>query len=135
MRLFKKLVAKHGPELVGDVEQHTIDETRELFSQPRFEQRDLAGVKTYLWDTLAEGFEFECVEDTPEKLSYRVRRCYLAEAVKKHDLPEVGFAFYCAWDEGFCEGLNPKIRFTRTKTLMQGGDCCDHTYELDVSDS
>jgi len=31
---------------------------------------------------------------------------------------------------GFCEGLNPAIEFTRTKTLMQGDDCCDHAYAL-----
>jgi hypothetical protein len=28
------------------------------------------------------------------------------------------------------QGLDPAIRFTRTKTLMMGDDRCDHAYEL-----
>ncbi len=59
-----------------------------------------------------------------------MNRCFPAEAAAKHKMPELGYAFYCAWDEGFCQGLNPKIRFTRTKVLMNGDVCCNHTYEL-----
>ena len=39
---------------------------------------------------------------------------------------ELGFAYYCAYDYGFCQGLNPALQFSRTKTLMQGADSCDH---------
>jgi len=131
MRLFAKLITKHGPELVDDVKNHIIEETAARFAETEFDQRDLAGVKAYLWEGLGTGFSFECVEDSPSRLSYRVHRCFLAEAAAKHNLPELGYAFYCAWDEGFCRGLNPRIKFTRTQTLMQGDPCCDHTYQLD----
>jgi len=43
---------------------------------------------------------------------------------------DIGSAFYCAYDYGFCSGLNPHIVFSRTKTLMSGDDCCNHNYEL-----
>jgi hypothetical protein len=53
-----------------------------------------------------------------------------AELAKKIGGEEIGFALTCAWDYGFCRGLNPEIKFTRTKTLMMGDDCCNHTYRL-----
>jgi hypothetical protein len=56
-----------------------------------------------------------------------------ADEFRKHAAAEVGYSFYCCWDYGFCQGLNPHIKFTRTKTLMQGDDCCDHTYDLAAS--
>ncbi len=130
MVLFEKLIAKYGEGIIRDVEANTIEETRKLYQGSRFTQRDLAGVKAYLWDHLTEGFEFTAVEDTPQRLAYRVTSCFLAETVAEQGRPELGHAFYCAWDEGFCSGLNPAIKFTRTKTLMRGDDCCNHTYEL-----
>jgi hypothetical protein len=51
--------------------------------------------------------------------------------MRRHDAAEIGYAFYCAWDDGFCRGLNPKMTFTRTRTLMRGDDGCDHTYTLE----
>ncbi|MCP4898919.1 MAG: L-2-amino-thiazoline-4-carboxylic acid hydrolase [bacterium] len=128
--LFEKLVAKYGEEIIRDVEDNTIGEARKRFEEPRFTDRGLTGVKAYLWDQMSEGFEFTVVEDTPQKLEYRVSACFLADTVGEHDRPDLGHAFYCAWDEGFCQGLNPRIRFTRSKTLMNGDECCNHTYEL-----
>jgi len=59
-----------------------------------------------------------------------VTRCFLADEAAAHGMPELAHAFYCAWDEGFCQGLSPKISFIRTQTLMNGDPCCDHAYEL-----
>jgi hypothetical protein len=60
----------------------------------------------------------------------KARKCPYAEAMRRHGAAELGFAYSCAYDIGFCQGLNPAIRFTRTKTLMMGDSICDHTYEL-----
>jgi hypothetical protein len=131
MRLFTRLVKKYGDELVSDVETATIEDIRNRMQRPDIVDRGLEGVKAYLWDTLGHGFEFDVVEDTPTALEYRVTRCHLAEAVAEHGgTPELGHAFYCAWDLGFCQGLNPDIRFTRDQTLMQGDSCCNHRYEV-----
>jgi hypothetical protein len=134
MRLFKKLVAKYGSGIVTDVEAHTIEQTRERMQAADLERRDLAAVKSLLWDDLGEGFTFRCVEDTPTRLAYEVTGCFLATEVARHDAARLGQAFYCAWDIGFCQGLNPRIRFTRTKTLMAGDPVCNHTYELPAAD-
>jgi hypothetical protein len=72
-------------------------------------------------------------QQTPDFLKLRVTQCLFADAMRKHGAAKVGLAFYCAYDFGFCEGLNPKIDFARTKTLMEGDAFCDHAYELKIS--
>jgi fumarate reductase iron-sulfur subunit len=90
-------------------------------------------MKTLLWDRLGPpSFVYELLEKTEETMHFRVSHCFIAEEMRKHGAPEIGFALFCASDYGYCQGLNPRIKFTRTKTLMQGDDCCNHAYELKV---
>ncbi|UCG88709.1 MAG: L-2-amino-thiazoline-4-carboxylic acid hydrolase [Gemmatimonadota bacterium] len=35
-------------------------------------------------------------------------------------------------DFTMCRGFNPNIRMERTKILMQGHDCCNHRWILEV---
>ncbi|MFW9789019.1 MAG: L-2-amino-thiazoline-4-carboxylic acid hydrolase, partial [Candidatus Thorarchaeota archaeon] len=37
---------------------------------------------------------------------------------------------FCNEDEHIVAGFNPSIKFSRTKTLMEGHDCCDHCYVM-----
>lgn len=128
--LFKKLVAEHGPEILATVAQHTSDQARDAMQAAELERRDLQGVLDALWNNVGEDLDVTIEERTPTRLVMRVTHCVWAEMFRAQDAANVGFAFFCAYDEGFCQGLNPAITFTRTKTLMQGDDCCDHTYEL-----
>lgn len=131
IKLIKKLVEKYGKGLIDVIKQHTIDETSNRYQEAKIPKRDLEAVKKYLWDALdSNRFQFVKVKDTPEYLEFKVTRCLLAEIAKQIDGGEIGFALNCAWDYGFCRGLNPEIKFTRTKTLMMGDDCCNHTYRL-----
>ncbi|TFH07921.1 MAG: hypothetical protein E4H14_07485 [Candidatus Thorarchaeota archaeon] len=41
-----------------------------------------------------------------------------------------GYSLYCVDDEYMVMGFNPKMEFTRSKTLMEGHDCCNHCYRL-----
>ena len=130
MKIIKKLKEKYGEELVEIVKQNTIDNTTGNFKNRNIEKRDLSAVKKLLWDNLEEGFEFTVVKDTPDFLEYKVTKCYLAEISKELKATDIGFALHCSWDYGFCKGVNPDIEFIRTKTLMEGNDCCNHTYKL-----
>jgi len=130
IKTIQPLQEKYGQELVSVLKENTIKRTTETFKKRNIERRDLTAVKNILWNSLEQGFEFEVVHDTPQHLEYKVTRCYLAELANELNAPEVGFALHCAWDYGFCRGLNPDIQFTRTKTLMKGDDCCNHYYKL-----
>lgn len=126
----KALVARFGPGVVDTIRDLTISRAKGWLEAAKLERRDLEAVKTTLWNNLGPRFDVSVVEDTPTRLQYEVRKCPLAEAMRRHGAPEIGFAYHCAFDIGYCQGLNPAIRFTRTKTLMMGDAICNHTYEL-----
>ena len=131
IRLLRKLRDKFGEEVVSLTRDHTADRIEKQYSSMEIEKRDLSAVKSLLWDGLpVNQFTVENIVDTEEHLEYRVKRCSIADAIRSLNEPELGYAVVCAWDDGFCKGINPDIKFTRSKTLINGDDCCNHSYEL-----
>ncbi len=129
-RYLKPLVERFGPGVLEEVRQVTIAEARRSMQEAPLTSRGLEAVKTALWDHLGPDFEYQVVEETDETLRFRVTQCPIAARMRDLGAPEIGFAYYCAYDYGFCQGLNPDIVFERTKTLMSGDDHCNHGYVL-----
>ncbi len=129
-RLFRKLVDEFGAEVLEIVAKNVVEETRERLQGAELDTRNLDTVMEILWNQMGDNADFTVEEQTPENLRLKVTRCFIADEMRARDAADIGLAFYCAYDEGFCQGLNPAIKFTRTKTLMAGDDCCNHTYEL-----
>ncbi|HVN24570.1 MAG TPA: L-2-amino-thiazoline-4-carboxylic acid hydrolase [Syntrophorhabdales bacterium] len=73
----------------------------------------------------------ETIEATPRKLSTNVFRCKYAEMYRRHGLEDVGYLLSCGRDFALMEGFNPRIKLTRTQTVMEGAPFCDMrwTYE------
>lgn len=70
----------------------------------------------------------EMVEDTPQAFEVRVTECLWAKTFREMGAADVGDALICHRDYGDCQGFNPKITVSRSKTLMQGDDCCNHRF-------
>ena len=68
------------------------------------------------------------IEDLPEYLCFDVTRCDYAALYKKLGFEDIGTAFSCSRDPAFIKGFDDSFEFIRTKTLMEGGDCCDFCY-------
>ena len=64
-----------------------------------------------------------CGGERPELLKLRVTKYLFADEMQRLAAADIGSAFYCAHDHGARGGLDPAIRFARTKTLMSGNDC------------
>jgi hypothetical protein len=75
--------------------------------------------------------EMETVEVTPRKLAINVVRCKYAEMYREHGLEEFGYLLSCGRDFALMEGFNPKMRFTRTQTIMEGGPFCDFRFSME----
>jgi predicted ArsR family transcriptional regulator len=91
-------------------------------------KNDIRGLTEFLWEPLREeGFEFTC-EQTVQGYQLKVTRCPVAEIAKALGLEKWGYMFHCMGDESICEGYNPAIGMTRTKTLMEGDEYCNHLY-------
>ena len=80
--------------------------------------------------TKDDALEIEIIEQTDEAFSFDVTRCRYAELYEKLGILELGTSLSCARDFALINGFNPNITLRRTKTLMQGADCCDFRYRV-----
>jgi hypothetical protein len=74
---------------------------------------------------------FDVVENTPKALELKVTECLWAQTYRGANAGDLGYVLICHGDYASAEGFNPKMRMIRTKTLMQGQDCCNHRYVLE----
>jgi hypothetical protein len=81
--------------------------------------------------TREDALKVEIHEQNKEKFCFHVTRCRYAEMYKELGLLEFGVVLSCGRDLALIQGFNPKIKFTRTQTIMEGADLCDFCYELD----
>ena len=78
----------------------------------------------------AGSHEWRKLEDTEKRQAYRFTRCMWAEIFAELDALDIGF-WLCEGDAPMASAFNPAIGFRRTKTLMEGDDCCDHIFYLE----
>lgn len=71
------------------------------------------------------------LEDTARHFGFDVTRCRYAEMYEALGMKDLGFCLSCARDGAFAEGFNPRIRFSRTQTLMEGATHCDFRFALE----
>lgn len=128
--LFRNLIKSYGSGMIDVIRENTVSQAAERLRTAEIPVRDLNAILESLWYHTEYTHSYSVEEHTGRLLKLRVTRCLFAEEMRKHKAEEIGDAFYCAYDYGFCHGLNPDISFSRSKTLMKGHDCCDHSYTL-----
>jgi hypothetical protein len=71
----------------------------------------------------------EIVTDTPKVFELKVTECVWAKVFRDAGLGgQLGHAAVCNMDFYWPTAFNPDFKMERTKTLMQGHDCCNHRY-------
>lgn len=81
-----------------------------------------------LW-TAEDALRIEVVQSTAERFDFNVVKCRYAETYKAMGLAELGAVLSCSRDGAFCEGYDPKLKLTRTQTIMGGATHCDFRYQ------
>jgi hypothetical protein len=72
----------------------------------------------------------EILELTEKRFTFNVYRCRYAEMYHHLGVTELGKVFSCDRDFALIEGYNPRIRLTRTQTIMEGAELCDFCFEM-----
>ncbi len=75
--------------------------------------------------------EFDLTEQTEKILSFNVKRCLYAELYDQMGIKEYGECLSCCRDEAFIQGFNPRIKLSRSQTIMQGATICDFRFTLE----
>ena len=69
---------------------------------------------------------YEIVEETDKAVQLKITECLWAKTFREAKASDIGYAAICYSDYAWTSAFNPKMRFIRTKTLMQGHDCCNN---------
>ena len=102
---------EHWTKIAQQVENHTIEDFIHL-----------------LWAPLPSiGFEFT-IEQREDGTQMSCSRCPIYDLAQATGGAEWLYLIECGRDFHNVSAFNPKIGFRRTKTLMEGHDCCDHFY-------
>ncbi len=72
---------------------------------------------------------------TKQRLEYDIVHCAYADMYKEMGLAHIGDLLSCNRDGTFCIGYNPKMKLTRTQTIMEGAKHCDFRYRMDGEES
>jgi len=91
-------------------------------------ERTIMDLIQLLWEPLKNfGFNFT-IEEHEDGTQVTCTRCPWAIMFKTLGAEKWGYVLQCAADRTLVERFNPEIGFKRSKTLMEGDDCCDHFY-------
>jgi hypothetical protein len=74
---------------------------------------------------------FQVIEDTPQAFEIKVTECLWAKTYRDLYAGDLGYILSCYADFTSAKKFNPKMRMIRTKTLMQGDDCCNNRYVIE----
>jgi len=80
-----------------------------------------------------DALHFEVLTETADRFDYDVTKCRYAEMYLSMGLGEIGSLLSCQRDGSFCQGYDRRIKMTRTRTIMEGGESCDFRYSMPPS--
>ncbi len=70
--------------------------------------------------------EREVVEDSDTAFELKITKCLWEKVYREADATDIGYSIVCHTDFATAEASKQKL--IRTKTLMQGDDCCNHRW-------
>jgi hypothetical protein len=137
--VYEVLKTSHGKaaamQAIGDAVRRSSIEQAQRFAA---EMDRPTSLQTFidisaLWQA-EDALKIEVQQQTETLYAFNVVRCRYAEMYREMGLGEIGHLLSCQRDGTFCEGYDPKLKFERTQTLMQGASHCDfrYTYETDA---
>ena len=131
VKAVRAIKAKYGDEGVETIhkvfKEHAIERGRKMTRGA--ESNTLKAFCSALETGCTGSHEWIKLEDTDKRQSYRFTRCLWAEIFNELGARDIGF-WWCEGDEPIASVFNPAIGFQRTRTLMEGDDCCDHIFYL-----
>lgn len=128
--LIEALRKRFGDGVLDVIEQAECEKARQQWQIIASQQQDhsIEALIALLWEPLrSRGCEYS-VEKQPDGVQIHCTKCPFFDMAKETGATEWMYRHTCCTDPAITEAFNPAIGFKRTKTLMQGDDCCDHFY-------
>ncbi|MFX0208126.1 MAG: L-2-amino-thiazoline-4-carboxylic acid hydrolase [Candidatus Hodarchaeota archaeon] len=132
-KLIDDWVTDYGTQMDKVAEKIIADKVRLNWSNYA-SNNDLSTLDEFIksaWEGWTEG-KFS-IERSEKGVQIFCTKCPMAEAYRTIGKENYGLIFHCSEDPHMVEGFNPELKFHRTKTLMNGDDCCNHFYTNHLS--
>ena len=131
--IMKKLAEEEGKERFMEKLKEAVSAaaTENMTNMAKsFPNRDLAmmAIFTKTNPLFQRAMSYELVKETKNSFEIKVSRCLWAETFRQANAAELGYITICHADYPMTAAFNPKIKLIRSKTLMQGHDCCNHRF-------
>ncbi len=131
--LLRELSAEFGEAAFAAVEQYlALNLAKDWGEIGQREANDGTEIDDFirlLWDPLPKlGFEFTVDRGDDGSAAFRVTRCPIFELAERLGMHDWLYRLSCYTDEHSAPAFSDRIVFTRTKTLMEGHDHCNHHY-------
>ncbi len=113
-------------ELIDMIKRAADDTTPPAkIGDPDYSFRDwLQGGK----DAYSNMMTWEIVEESDTVYEMKVSECLWWKIFKKHNATDIGYATVCHTDFSYARSVHPKLRLERSKSLMEGHNCCNHRW-------
>jgi L-2-amino-thiazoline-4-carboxylic acid hydrolase len=132
----KLLIDELGEEKAYEIlDKNALEEGKEYGKEWMSKRNPLTSkddISDFFHGLYSEPFWDKCLEveylESDDCFKYNVTKCIWAYTFSKLGAPEFGFHTMCMGDYGIAKGLSPHVTLKRSKTLMQGDDCCDFSW-------
>jgi fumarate reductase iron-sulfur subunit len=131
--IFGALEKKFGPEVRTIFAEERSKIIREEWRKiaEKSEGDTPADLIRVMWEPVKDIFPYEIARQEDGEVQLRVSGCIFYDVAKELGIEgEWGYDLFCGDDPYIVAGFNPKMKFERTKTLMEGHGYCDHCYTL-----
>ena len=134
--VYETLKASHGRSVAertvaGAVRASSIEQAQAMAAEVGGETSMQTFVDRQSQWTAGGALEVKVHEQTDRSYRFDVVRCRYSEMYREMGLGEIGHLLSCHRDGTFCEGYDPRLKLTRTQTIMQGASHCDFDYRLE----
>ena len=134
-------VYKSATDLVGKEQAKTIieqavrtsaiEQARQFAAQARGGTSLASFVDIQKHWTAENALEIQQERHDATHFEFKVTRCRYAEMYQDMGLGDIGHLLSCNRDGSFCEGYDPKLKLTRTQTIMGGASHCDFKFQYE----
>jgi hypothetical protein len=129
MKYFAREVGKNN--LIEMIKRLMDEDARQSAQKEagHIQKRDFASFKAEykkkpdrFWDHILTS---AIVAETDTAIEARITECLYAKVFRDADAADIGYAYCCYGDYAWAQAYSPKLRLIRSKTLMNGDDCCN----------
>ena len=79
-------------------------------------------------NTFKNMMTWEIIEESEGVYEMKVTECLWAKTFQEREASDIGYATICYSDFADARAYHSKLKLVRTKTLMQGDNCCNHRW-------